>query len=240
MWMRAAKWHLWDTIKPKHPLWKPLRVINPTRIPIFYVASFRSLSISSYNLHELFYHFSSFSQFILKCCFFTLCLFPPKHHRPVPMPTVSGRLFRCTGMEAAEMCHRWQCRWGEELCVWRDAQRKSWVGCRDVYKGELAGARSPRSAQTLTHTHAHTHTLWFYSSVSERRADWGKKEQNRISRISSHQAEPSGLNIKQLSHWLSIVSFLAIFLFFFFFHIRTQICWLQIRHTRFFIYLFIF
>lgn len=25
------------------------------------------------------------------------------------------RLFRCTGMEAAEMCHRWRCRRGEEL-----------------------------------------------------------------------------------------------------------------------------
>ena len=92
----------------------------------------------------------------------------------------------------------------------------------------------------LSHTHTHTHTLCDFTAVFQSEEQiGGKKEQNRISRISSHQAEPSGLNIKQLSHWLSIVSFWAIFLFFFFFHIRTQICWLQIRHTRFF-YLFIY
>ena len=237
MWMRAAKWHLWDTIKPKHPLWKPLRVINPTRIPIFYVASFRSLSISSYNLHELFYHFSSFSQFILKCCFFTLCLFPPKHHRPVPMPTVSGRLFRCTGMEAAEMCHRWQCRWGEELCVWRDAQRKSWVGCRDVYKGELAGARSPRSAQTLTHTH--THTLILQQCFRAKSRLGGKKSKTgSLESALIKQSPQDWILNSSLTDW--VLSHFWQFFFFFFFHIRTQICWLQIRHTRFFIYLFIF
>lgn len=79
----------------------------------------------------------------------------PKPHHPVPMPTVSVRLFRCTGMEAAEMCHHWRCRRGEEFCVWRDAQRKKWVGCRDVYKEELAGAQSPQLAQTLTQIRTH-------------------------------------------------------------------------------------
>lgn len=64
------------------------------------------------------------------------------------MPTVSVRLFRCTGMEAAEMCHRREGRRGEEFCVWGDAQRKERVGCRDVYKEELTGALSPRLAQT--------------------------------------------------------------------------------------------
>lgn len=51
------------------------------------------------------------------------------------------RLFRCTSMEAAEVCHRWRCRRREEFCVWRDAQRKKRVGCRDVYKEELTVLR---------------------------------------------------------------------------------------------------
>lgn len=104
---------------------------------------------------------------------------------PVPMPTVSGRLFRCTGMEAAEMCHRWECRRREELCVWRDAQRKKRVGCRDVYKGELRGAQSTARSDS--------HTLCDFT------AEFQSEEQSRISQIISHQAEPSGLNIKQLS-----------------------------------------
>lgn len=154
------------------------------------------------------------------CCFFTFCLFPPKHHRPVPMPTVSVRLFRCTGMEAAEMCHHWECRRGEEFCVWRDAQRKNRVGCRDVYKEELAGAQSPR----LDQTHSHTHTLWSHSRVWERRADW-KKEQDRISQIISHRADLSGLNIKQLS--------LNIVFHFILHHLRKNFWRQQIWHTNF-------
>lgn len=149
---------------------------------------FYNLSMSSYNFRECFYHYSSFSQSIQM-----FSRFPPKHHGPVPMPTVSGRLFRCTGMEAAEMCHHWQCRRGEELCVWRDAQRKKRVGCRDVYKEEL----SPPSPQLAQTQHTHTHSV--ISQQSFRAKSGLEKEQNRISQILSHQAEPSGLNIKQLS-----------------------------------------
>lgn len=59
----------------------------------------------------------------------------------------------------------------EELCVWRDAQRKRRVGCRDVYKEEeeLGGAQTARLAQASL-----THTL---------RTDWKKEATNRISQI---------------------------------------------------------
>lgn len=144
---------------------------------------------------------------------YSFCPVPPSHHHPVPMPTVTGRLFRCTGMEAAEMCHHRECRRGEELCVWRDAQRKRRVGCRDVYKGGPSGAQSPRLAQTWTHTHSHTHTLWFQSRVSERRTDWKRSITGSLK--SSYQAEPPGTRWTALTdeHWLYIVTNFCHFLF---------------------------
>lgn len=89
------------------------------------------------------------------------------------------RLFRCTSMEAAEVCHRWRCRRREEFCVWRDAQRKKRVGCRDVYKEERTVLR------------VHSSLRLTYSVISQPLI--GKED------LSSHQAEPSGLIIKQLS-----------------------------------------
>lgn len=84
------------------------------------------------------------------------------------------RWFRCTGMEAAEMCHRWRCRRREELCAWRDAQRKERVGCRDVYKEETGWLLAvTQLVQTLeldcdltrqTGLWASTHYVW--SSLS--------------------------------------------------------------------------
>lgn len=158
-----------------------------------------------------FYHYSSFSQSIQMCCFFTFCLFPPKHHSPVPMPTVSGRLFRCTGMEAAEMCHHWECRRREELCVWRDAQRKKRVGCRDVYKEELSGAQS--TARSDTHTD---------SVISERRADWKRSKPGSL-KSSLIKQNPQDW-ILNSSHWLSIVFHIFLLIFFIFCIIYSKTC----------------
>lgn len=72
--------------------------------------------------------------------------------------------------------------------MWRDAQRKKRVGCRDVYKEELSSAQRPQLAQT--------HTV--FSQQTFRAKSRLEKDPNRISQIISHQAEPSGLNIKQL------------------------------------------
>lgn len=135
-----------------HAHWKPqtpllLKFLN---ILLFYDGSFQNISVESQNFTELFFHYSSASQSIQMCCFFTFCLFPPKHHCPFPCQLLL-RLFRCTSMEAAEVCHRWRCRRREEFCVWRDAQRKKRVGCRDVYKEELTVLRVHSS---LRHTYS--------------------------------------------------------------------------------------
>ena len=156
--------------------------------------------ISSHDFLQWFWTSSLIFHSSLKCvAFSSLRLLPPKHHHPVPMPTASERWFRCAGMEAAEMCHRRGSGREEELSVWRDAQRKKGVGCRDVYKEELSGAGVHCSIR-LSHTHTHT-------VRSERRANWKKGAKQDL----SNQAEPSGLNIKQL--WLSL---LYIFFNFFF------------------------
>lgn len=85
--------------------------------------------------------------------FFPLfCHFLHNHHHPVPMPTDSVRLFRCTGMEATEMCHHWKCRRKEEFCKWRDAQRKKQVGRRAVYKGARWSSESRLSLDSLAFT----------------------------------------------------------------------------------------
>lgn len=109
---------------------------------IFFI-TYSPLQISDWT--EVIYYQSSSSQVIQMCCFFLFFHFLHKHHRPVPMPTASVRWFRCTGMEATEMCHHWGCRRKEEFCQWRDAQRKKQVGRRAVYKEELAGPQSPGS-----------------------------------------------------------------------------------------------
>lgn len=114
----------------------------------------------------------------------------PKPHHPVPMPTVSVRLFRCTGMEAAEMCHRWRCRRGEEFCVWRDAQRKKWVGCRDVYKEELAGC-SESTACSDSHTHIQTQC-----DLTAEVEDWNESKTGFLIK-----QNPQGW-ILNSSHWL--------------------------------------
>lgn len=94
-------------------------------------------------------HRSSSSQSMQMCCFFTVSVsFHPKYHLPVPMPTVSGRLFRCTGMVSAEMCHRRGCRREGSSVRGGMPKRKERVGRRIVYKDELLGSR----AQQLAHT----------------------------------------------------------------------------------------
>lgn len=100
------------------------------------------------------------------CCFFLFCHFLHKHCHPVPMPTTSVRLFRCTGMEATEMCHQWECRRKEEFCKWRDAQRK-WVVEPYIKRSSLVLRVQTRSR-----------SLWF-----QRQKD--QKGQNRVSTIIS-------------------------------------------------------
>lgn len=114
-------------------------------------------------------------QVIQMYCLFLFCHFLHKqHHRhPVPMPTASLRWFRCTGMEATEMCHHWGSRRKEEFCKWRDAQRKRQVGRRAVYKEELASPQSPGSL-----------TLAGASLPILRLKDW--KEPDSISPISGN------------------------------------------------------
>lgn len=94
---------------------------------------------------EVIYYDSSSQVIQMRCFSFFSCHVLLKHHHPVPMPTASVRRFRCTGMEATEMCHHWGCRRKEEFRWWRDAQRKKQVGRRAVYKEELAGPQSPGS-----------------------------------------------------------------------------------------------
>lgn len=89
--------------------------MNLSYIPIFNTVR-ANYQLRSF-LKWLFTIFVIFNCPYQRAAFSLFCLFPPKHHCPVPMPTVSGRLFRCTGMEAAEMCHHRECRRGEELCV---------------------------------------------------------------------------------------------------------------------------
>lgn len=69
-----------------------------------------------------------------------------------PCQLSPARSFRCTGMEAAEMCHRWRCGREAERSSARGGmpKRKERVGWRDVYKEELAGAPSPQLVQTAT------------------------------------------------------------------------------------------
>lgn len=69
-------------------------------------------------------------------------------------------------MENAEMCHHWKCRREAELCMWRNAYRKNWVGA------EMYIRRSSAVLRSMAHSD---------SSVSERRTNWKKEAKQDLS-----------------------------------------------------------
>lgn len=169
-------------------------------IPIFnIVRPNNQLTASSSCFFDHFCHFHCPYQ----CAAFSLfCLFPPKHHCPVPMPTVSGRLFRCTGMEAAEMCHHSECRRGEELCGGMPKGRSEWAAVMYIKKSSL-----------VIRLHCLLTLCNFTAEFPERRTDWKRSKTGSLT--SSYQAEPSGTCYPAFTDWLlHIATNFCLFIFF--------------------------